>query len=65
LLQGVTHLAVSADAGSLARPGAASGRARLQVVMAGKAQNLQVLLAVVAALQHPESVMHLQHAFGA
>jgi hypothetical protein len=61
----VAHLAVSADAESFARPGAAPGRARLQVVMAGKAQDLQVLLAVVAALQHSESVMHLQHTLGA
>jgi hypothetical protein len=33
-------------------------------VVAGKAQHLKVLLAIVAASEHRQPVMHLEHALG-
>ena len=55
------HLTVTADPKSLVRPRPASGGARLKVVVARKAEDLKVLLAVVPALQHRQPVMHVQN----
>jgi len=49
-----------ADGRRLPRPTSATCLARLQVVMAHEAQHHQVLLRVVAALQHPEHVVDIQ-----
>jgi len=59
------QLTLAADTESLAGPGAAAGCARLKAVVAGKAQDLQVLIAVVAAPQHGQSVMNLERALAA
>jgi hypothetical protein len=59
-----SHLAVATDSESLAGPRPAAGDAWLKVVVAGKAKDLEVLLAVVAALKHRHSVMHLEHTLG-
>ena len=56
-----THLAVVADPESLVRPRPAAGDARLKVVVARKAEDLKVRVAVVAALQHSQSMMHLEY----
>src|SRR5712692_7511601 len=56
------QLTLAADTESLAGPGAATGRTRLETVVAGETKNLQVLLAVVAAPKHREPVMNLERA---
>jgi len=62
-LQLCTHLTVVADASFLARPGAAAGVARLQHVVAGETEDLEVCLVIAAALQYGKPMMHLQHTF--
>src|SRR5215472_9554252 len=53
-----THLAVPAHPVRLLRPATAAGRARLEVVVAGEAQDEEVGLGVVAAPHDAEAVMH-------
>src|SRR5205085_10529971 len=61
-LELVARLTVLADASSLAGPGAASGKARLEHVVARETKDLEIRFGVASALQDRYAMVHLQHA---